>query len=211
MTYCKGIGRGALLAVVVAATCWFGLPYVLASETGQCEQFTSPKPWFDERWDERGFIEITQLEEGKVLSLTCPDPTATKVYSVDVLFTVCKSGFAGVMFMSNEDGGRHYGIFFDSGGRYYVYRLSPDGGTWEPVKSNVTHSLNKGLNVVNRIEIRVEARDTLFRFNGETWVSTGMPMPLGGRLRLAVATIEGTTTARFDNLCFDDVVESDMH
>jgi hypothetical protein len=206
----RGMARWTLLTGLgLAVACWIG-PCVIASETSQCEEFSTAKVWFDDRWDERGFIEITQPQEGKVLSVTCPDPAATKAYSVDILFTECESGFAGIMFMSEEDEGRHYGIFLDSRGRYYVYRLSPDGRTWEPVKSNITHSLNKGLGVANRIEIRVETRDTVFRFNGQTWVSTGMAMPLGGRLRLAVATIEGITTARFDNLCFEVIAESDM-
>lgn len=228
--YCEGIGTNGpigcqeVVAVVSepaelpkCGSCggtWSPQPLLPApapvSRDGYFEDFTEVKPWYSRYWNAMGFLEISTSEEGKVTNLECPTTANEITYEVDMVFTKHTHGMAGVMFMSSEEDDWSYGIFFDPEGRFYLYWISPSGGTWNAIRSYQASAVKRGLREINHLVIELTEVNTYVSFNGSAVGTANAVMPLGGHIRLAVANFEDETIARFDNLHFHSPDASPM-
>lgn len=228
--YCEGIGTNGpvgcqeVVAVVSepddlpkCASCggtWSQQPQLPAptpaGSDGYFEDFTEEKSWYSQYWNSMGFLEISQSEEGKVANPECPTTANETTYEVDIVFTKHTDGMAGVMFMSSEEDGWSYGILFDPEGNFHLYWISPSGGTWNHVRSGQASGVKRGLREINHLAIELTEVNTYISFNDSGVVSANAVMPLGGRIRLAVANFEDETIARFDNLHFHSPEASPM-
>jgi len=163
------------------------------------EDFSESAEWFSDYWNSRGYIELRQPNEGRVRFACCPETPNHSIYEVDILISRFTDGLAGVLLMSSEPDGWDYGIFFDPDAQYVLYWISPNGDTWNPVRSGAAPGAKKGLNVVNHLRIECTENNTSISFNGNRSFTANATVEVE-RICLAAGNFEGETVVRFDNL-----------
>ena len=175
------------------------------------EDFSQKREWFAEHWNAKGFIEITQEDEGYLTSVDCPCTASGPIFEVDLLFIEYGDGMAGIVIVPAEETRWSYAVLIDADGYYAFYKRSPDGSTWQIVQRwTYSSHIRVGTSVVNHIRIEVTPTYALVSFNGGSPTSLNAVVSLGGGVALAVGTWDGPTTARFDNLKISKDATTDM-
>lgn len=167
------------------------------------EDFSKKRDWYAEYWNEKGYIEISQDEEGTLLAVESPCEATGPFFEIDILFTgfVNDDSAAGLVFYPPSEEGWSYLLLISQDGWYTSYKMPPTGSTWAVVAPwERSSSLRTGLNVVNHIKVEVAGRSALLYFNGQAVGSLNAVLPLGGSVAVCVVTFKGSMSARFDNL-----------
>lgn len=174
------------------------------------EDFSQEEEWFSEHWNPSGYIQITQENEGYIISVFCPHTLSGPFFEVDLLFVEYGNGMAGIELIPTDNTKWNYVVLLDADGYYSFLRSSHDGSQWTTSKG-WTYSSNilQGTGVVNHIAIEVQPRMTMISFNGGSPTSLNASIEPGG-ISFAVGTFDGATTVRFDNLRVYKGTTSDM-
>lgn len=174
------------------------------------EDFSQSASWFSNLWNSNGYIEMTQPDELRVRSIPYPYAIAGPFFELDVLFTQCENGMAGIELVPQDTTELNYAVMVNSTGRYAIFRSAVDGSTWNYSKGwTYSRHILSGTNVVNHLTIEVTSRYALVSINDVLVTTINAEINPGG-VSLAVGTIEGVTTARFDNLWIYPASTSDM-
>jgi hypothetical protein len=167
------------------------------------EDFSKKRDWYAEYWNEKGYIEISQDEEGALLAVESPCEATGPSFEIDILFTefLNDDSAAGLVFYAPGEERWSYLLLISPDGWYTSYKMSPAGNAWTVVAPwERCSSLRTGLNVVNHVKVEVAERSALLYFNGQAVGSLNAVLPLGGSVAVCVVSFKGSMSARFDNL-----------
>lgn len=204
------MSKSVALAVALILMCSVALLAQPSKNGEYYEDFSKSDGWYSQYWNSGGFIEITEEDEGRAISIPCPYTLSGPFFEVDFLFTECEDGVAGIVLDPADDTEWNYVVFINVDGYYSFQRLSPDGSEWTVSKGwTYSRHILQGTGVVNQIAIEVLPRMALYSFNGTLVDSLNAKINPGG-IKLSVGTFDGATTVRFDNLRVYEGSTSDM-